>query len=337
MKIRRTNIGEIFYYHPNQLGSTSFVTDQNQNITQGFLYAPFGEITTEFNINFGSSVIPKYSFNAKELDEETGMYYYEARYYAPPTFTSRDPLFEKYFWMSPYAYCANNPVKYVDPTGCENVIYIIDLQQGKNKAIDTERLRNNVNAILQNRGLETRMEFLPEGVTADNFDPNKLDATDSYVVIGSYKQIKKFAEKKDENLLKAIKQENFTGRANNPEVSVNGGYMCKTPGKGIAIDAQGAKDFAKSKKMNLIYFASLSVLHGAGHNAGFNHSAANPYYESPSRYGQDMKNCAIMATGSIVDRNGIKIKYMDKSLNSLYIERMKKLFGTKKSSVNYQK
>lgn len=61
--------------------------------------------------------LPKYFFNAKELDEETGMYYYEARYYKPPVFTSRDPLFEKYFWMSPYAYCANNPVKYVDPSG----------------------------------------------------------------------------------------------------------------------------------------------------------------------------------------------------------------------------
>lgn len=82
-----------------------------------FLYAPFGEITTEYNINFGNNVIPKYSFNAKELDEEIGMYYYEARYYAPPTFTSRDPLFEKYFWMTPDAYCANNPVKYVDPDG----------------------------------------------------------------------------------------------------------------------------------------------------------------------------------------------------------------------------
>ncbi|MBP5412820.1 MAG: RHS repeat-associated core domain-containing protein, partial [Bacteroidales bacterium] len=108
---------DIYYYHPNHLGSTSFVTDQNQTITQGFLYAPFGEITTEYNINFGNNVIPKYSFNAKELDEETGFYYYEARYYAPPTFTSRDPLFEKYFWMSPYAYCANNPIKYVDPSG----------------------------------------------------------------------------------------------------------------------------------------------------------------------------------------------------------------------------
>lgn len=122
MEIRRINNGEIFNYHPNHLGSTSFVTDQNQTITQGFLYAPFGEITTEYNINFGNNVIPKYSFNAKELDEENGMYYYEARYYAPPTFTSRDPLFEKYFWMSPYAYCANNPVKYVDPDGKTVVI-----------------------------------------------------------------------------------------------------------------------------------------------------------------------------------------------------------------------
>ena len=106
----------------DSFGSTAFVTDQNQNITQGFLYAPFGEITTEYNATFGNDIIPKYSFNAKELDEETGMYYYEARYYKPPVFTSRDPMFEKYFWMTPYAYCANNPVKYVDPNGCVPIL-----------------------------------------------------------------------------------------------------------------------------------------------------------------------------------------------------------------------
>ena len=83
MEIRRINNGEIFY--------------------------------------FGNDVIPKYNFNAKELDEETGMYYFEARYYRAPVFTSRDPLFEKYFWMSPYAYCANNPIKYIDPDGREAI------------------------------------------------------------------------------------------------------------------------------------------------------------------------------------------------------------------------
>jgi len=111
------NTSSVYYYHPNHLGSTCYVTDENRSVVQGFLYAPFGEITNEYNNSFGSSVLPKYSFNAKELDEETGMYYYEARYMAPPVFISRDPLFEKYPTFSPYAYCVNNPIKYIDPDG----------------------------------------------------------------------------------------------------------------------------------------------------------------------------------------------------------------------------
>ncbi len=84
------------------------------------LYAPFGEIMTEYNPGWQSGVIPKYSFNAKELDEENGMYYYSARYYDPNgTFISRDVMFEKYFWLSPYCYTANNPLRYVDPTGMD--------------------------------------------------------------------------------------------------------------------------------------------------------------------------------------------------------------------------
>ncbi|MDR1792758.1 MAG: hypothetical protein LBR36_04880, partial [Bacteroidales bacterium] len=53
----------------------------------------------------------------KELDEENGMYYFEHRYHAPPTFISRDKYFSKMPFMSPYAYCANNPVGLVDLTG----------------------------------------------------------------------------------------------------------------------------------------------------------------------------------------------------------------------------
>ncbi|MBP5413202.1 MAG: RHS repeat-associated core domain-containing protein, partial [Bacteroidales bacterium] len=57
---------------------------------------------------------------AKELDEETGMYYYEARYYKPPVFTSRDPMMDQKPWLTPYHYCSNNPVGRVDPSGCED-------------------------------------------------------------------------------------------------------------------------------------------------------------------------------------------------------------------------
>jgi len=61
--------------------------------------------------------MPNYAFNAKELDEENNMYYYSARYYAPPTFISRDPLMDEKPWLTPYHYCSNNPVNKVDPTG----------------------------------------------------------------------------------------------------------------------------------------------------------------------------------------------------------------------------
>ena len=107
----------LFFYHPDHLGSTGMVTDNNANVTQGLFYAPFGEIISDYNPSFHDTLMPNFAFNAKELDEENGMYYYSARYYAPPTFISRDPMFEKYPSISPYTYCANNPMKFVDPTG----------------------------------------------------------------------------------------------------------------------------------------------------------------------------------------------------------------------------
>ena len=66
-----------------------------------------------------NSFSTNYLFNAKELDNETGLYYYGARYLDPTgaMWLSVDPLFEKYAGMTPYNYCAGNPVKLVDPDG----------------------------------------------------------------------------------------------------------------------------------------------------------------------------------------------------------------------------
>jgi RHS repeat-associated protein len=108
---------ELYFYHGNHLSSTQMITDINANVTQQVFYAPFGEVISESNAYWHNGQIPDFMFNAKELDEENGMYYYRARYYAPPVFTSRDPLFEKYPMLSPYCYTANNPVKFVDPDG----------------------------------------------------------------------------------------------------------------------------------------------------------------------------------------------------------------------------
>ena len=65
--------------------------------------------------------ITPYLFNAKEFDEETGMYYYGARYYDPRVslWISTDPKQESYFAFSSYVYCGNNPLIYIDPNGKE--------------------------------------------------------------------------------------------------------------------------------------------------------------------------------------------------------------------------
>ncbi|NAW50254.1 hypothetical protein GNY06_02245, partial [Elizabethkingia argentiflava] len=61
--------------------------------------------------------------NAKELDDETGYYYYGARYYNPRVslWLNVDPLAEKMPSWSPYAYAFNNPVRLVDPDGREPI------------------------------------------------------------------------------------------------------------------------------------------------------------------------------------------------------------------------
>ena len=65
------------------------------------------------------------TFTGKERDEETGYGYFGARYMDHELMTmwlSVDPLADKYPGISPYAYCAWNPVKLVDPDGKEIVI-----------------------------------------------------------------------------------------------------------------------------------------------------------------------------------------------------------------------
>jgi RHS repeat-associated protein len=106
-----------FWYSGNHLSSVSMVTDITGNITQQILYCPWGTPIAEYNQYWHQGKAPDYQFNAKPLDEESGMYYYEARYYDPPIFISRDPYFEEYFWLAPYHYCGNNPLKYIDING----------------------------------------------------------------------------------------------------------------------------------------------------------------------------------------------------------------------------
>jgi len=107
---------DINYYHGDHLGSSSIVTDQNGLQVQHLEYAPYGTVAC----NEGSDVTT-YKFTGKELDS-TGLYFYSARYYDPEIgrFVSADTIIQAPYdpqSLNRYAYCRNNPVKYVDPSG----------------------------------------------------------------------------------------------------------------------------------------------------------------------------------------------------------------------------
>ena len=106
----------VSYYHTDRLGSVRAMTDASGTLVgDRHDYAPFGEDTASITGN-------PMRFGGKELDAETALHYFEARYYRQTwgRFTQVDPASG---WQSDpqswnrYAYARNNPLKYVDPTG----------------------------------------------------------------------------------------------------------------------------------------------------------------------------------------------------------------------------
>jgi RHS repeat-associated protein len=107
-----------YFYHPDHLGSTSYVTDANGRVYQHMEYFPFGETWVGEASNTQRT---PYGFTGKELDEETGLYDYGARYYDPRVsqFISADTLDPGHTSqpLNRYSYAFNNPLSYRDPTG----------------------------------------------------------------------------------------------------------------------------------------------------------------------------------------------------------------------------
>ena len=111
----------VYFYHPDHLGTSTFLTDQNGVAYQFFLNLPFGETMAEQK---GSGYYQNaYKFNGKELDDETGLYYYGARYYSPreSIWLSVDSLAERHPDENPYIYCRNNPIVFIDPDGNDRI------------------------------------------------------------------------------------------------------------------------------------------------------------------------------------------------------------------------
>ena len=108
---------EYYFYLKDHLGNNRVVAKQDGSVIQTSDYYPYGMIFAEST----STDAQPYKYNGKELDTKGGLnlYDYGARHYNPVIgrFMTMDPLAEKYYSWSPYAYCMNNPIKYIDPNG----------------------------------------------------------------------------------------------------------------------------------------------------------------------------------------------------------------------------
>jgi RHS repeat-associated protein len=110
-----------YFYHPDHLGSASWITDADGNGYQHLQYLPpdsyrDGESWVEQRL--GSYNTP-YQFSGKEKDEETGYNYFGARYYDSElsVWLSVDPMSDKHPELGTFTYTSNNPVILVDPDG----------------------------------------------------------------------------------------------------------------------------------------------------------------------------------------------------------------------------
>ena len=142
--------GNRYFYHSDHLGSSSLITDATGGITQQLDYLPYGEVFLEKRHNSDPNqpfYATPYKFNGKELDEETGLYYYGARYMNPrlSIWYGTDPMEEMNPYMSSYLCCAGNPVRFIDLTGMiwDDIKNVEKLKGNINKVINS--LENDVN------------------------------------------------------------------------------------------------------------------------------------------------------------------------------------------------
>lgn len=112
----------------DHLGSTMLITNESGEVVQRIEYLPSGEV---FLDEKNESWNTPYKFNGKEYDEETGLYYYGARYYDPrlSLWLGTDPMQDKYPGISTYCYTMGNPVNATDSDG-RLIIFINGLHGG---------------------------------------------------------------------------------------------------------------------------------------------------------------------------------------------------------------
>ncbi len=110
----------VLYFHQDHIDNTKLTTSAEGTPQSKLVYQPYGQIYEQAS---GGPDNFRYKFGGKELDQGSGLYYFNARYYDPQTgrFISADTRLGGHPWqtdvLNRYAYVLNNPIKNSDPSG----------------------------------------------------------------------------------------------------------------------------------------------------------------------------------------------------------------------------
>ena len=107
--------GTKVYYQNDQLGSASLITNQSGALVEQTTYDPWGVVRQ-------GGTASKFQYTGQEKDQESGLNYYNARYYNPNVrrFTQADTIIPDLYnpqTLNRYSYVTNNPLRYTDPSG----------------------------------------------------------------------------------------------------------------------------------------------------------------------------------------------------------------------------
>ncbi|MBR4790546.1 MAG: hypothetical protein IK024_06610, partial [Treponema sp.] len=230
-----TEKNHIYFYHSDHLGSAQLVTDHNGDEYQRLEYTPYGETWVDIKKIAVEQAPMNFMFSAKELDKETGFYYYGARYLDPKysRWISADPAMNtgEYFPQAPvndeakkhngnlpgmggvfnhingnlYHYAGNNPIKYTDPDGRFDGISLNLVPEGDPNGTKEQKRDFNLN-----KGFEKVATFWGQMTVAIHGNENGVYINHKPISIKKlakmiktnprYEEAKKEAQKKGEKM-----------------------------------------------------------------------------------------------------------------------------------------
>ena len=309
------------FYLKDHLGNNRVVVNASGTVEQVNHYYPFGGLMGEST----NGDIQRYKYNGKELDRMNGLdwYDYGARYMDGIRFTTMDPMAEKYYDISPYVYCAGNPVNAIDINGEDGVKIVDDENKTITVKADYFVRTSNTQYRDSNGNIQTLSGYSSSDIEEMNSYNDYLNELNLTIPSGDYKGYKlifnlTFIDGGATEILKAS-SDNYEGynignsiAKGTSQIYRNVGFEKVERSDGTTYVIGGITQENRNIVMNVGYSGldtKMNRIHEIFHTFGFSHpkgySISNGIMNYPP-HKPSMKDALIIANSSFLPLINIK-------------------------------